>query len=118
MRLRYAADIRTLFFVALYFGTLAFLWVATPEHWANVDWRWWAPAFVVLLVTSFQGAVSTHNAVHCPIFKSRPMNKLWDLVKVLPTFARLHRRIASSRSRPASERLRPATRSKSWFFKG
>ncbi|HJK91929.1 MAG TPA: fatty acid desaturase [Polyangiaceae bacterium LLY-WYZ-15_(1-7)] len=83
MRLRYAADIRTLFFVALYFGTLAFLWVATPEHWANVDWRWWAPAFVVLLVTSFQGAVSTHNAVHCPIFKSRPMNKLWQVVLTL-----------------------------------
>lgn len=81
--LRYAADLRTLFFVALYFATLTFVWIATPDGLASIDWRWAVPAYVLLMVTSFQGAVSTHNAVHCPPFKSRAMNKLWQVVLTL-----------------------------------
>lgn len=81
--LRYAADVRTLFFVALYFGTLTLVWIATPEGLASIDWRWMIPAYALLLVTSFQGAVSTHNAVHCPIFKSRTLNKAWQVVLTL-----------------------------------
>jgi len=85
--LRYAADWRTLFFVAVYFGILVGLWVALPAFDSAglevMPWAWAIPAFVALCVTSFQGAVSTHNAVHCPIFKSRPMNKLWQVVLTL-----------------------------------
>lgn len=81
--LRYSADLRTLFFVALYFGTLAFLWIATPSELGAVDLRWAIPAYLVLMVTSFQGAVSTHNAVHCPIFKQRSLNKVWQVVLTL-----------------------------------
>lgn len=87
--LRYAADVRTLSFVGLYFATLTFTWLWLPS---DVDalaalprttWLAIAGIYVVLCVTSFQGAVSTHNAVHAPIFKSRPMNKLWQVVLTL-----------------------------------
>ena len=31
-------------------------------------------------LTSFMGAVQTHNAVHCPIFKQRWLNKVYQVV--------------------------------------
>ncbi len=47
------------------------------------DWRLGVPLLLALAMTSFQGAVSTHNAVHCPIFKYRMMNKIWQVVLTL-----------------------------------
>jgi fatty acid desaturase len=83
--LRYRADVRTLGFVALYFATLASLWNLVPDDRAprGAEWAWSVPLFVLLCVTSFQGAVSTHNAVHAPIFQRRWLNKLWQVVLTL-----------------------------------
>lgn len=81
--LRYAADLRTLFFVSAYFGLLALLWVIVPSDPMQTRWELAVPLFIALCVTSFQGAVSTHNAVHCPIFKQRELNKLWQVVLTL-----------------------------------
>lgn len=73
--LRYSADIRTLFFVVSYFTLLAALWVFEPASWALR-----APAYAALCMFSFMGAVTTHNAIHCPIFKYRWMNKIFQTV--------------------------------------
>ncbi len=86
--LRFAADWRTLFFVALYFSTLAVLWVVTPSGGeigaiTGTQWALFGAGYALLCMTSFQGAVSTHNAVHSPIFKQRGLNKLWQIVLTL-----------------------------------
>lgn len=81
--LRYSADLRTLFFIALYFGLTAVLWITTPQDLAATDLRLAIPLFIVVCITSFQGAVSTHNGVHCPIFKKRGLNKIWQVVLTL-----------------------------------
>lgn len=80
--LRYRADIRTIGFVTLYFAWFAAMWVLLPEglELASIPWAWAVPAFAALCVFSFQGAVSTHNGVHSPIFKKRWMNKIWQAV--------------------------------------
>lgn len=73
--LRYRADLRPLFFNALYFALLAGLWVAAPSKLGVA-----IPLYVALLVTAFQGAVQTHNAVHSPVFKQRWLNKVYQVV--------------------------------------
>ena len=77
--LRFRADLRPLGFNALYFAlsALAF-WpgLALPLAVRVV-------IFAVLCVTSFQGAVQTHNAVHSPVFKTRWMNKIYQVVLTL-----------------------------------
>lgn len=73
--LRYTADLRTIFFVCCYFGLLTFLWLwEPPSLWVA------APVYAALLLTSFQGAVATHNSVHCPVFVKRWMNKVFQVV--------------------------------------
>ena len=81
--LRYRADLRTIFFVAAYFALTAALWLVLPgdllsDHGA-IRWELAIPLFIAVCVTSFMGAVSTHNAVHSPIFKKRGLNKLWQV---------------------------------------
>ena len=76
--LRFKADRRTLIFVAAYFVTLGVLW-------------FWAPASLVArglllactFVLSFMGASATHNAVHSPLFKSRTMNRAFQVALTL-----------------------------------
>lgn len=90
--LRYSADRRTLGFVALYFAWFAAMWVWIPSDFSMPQLASLSPAFVwiagilgyaFLCMLSFQGAVSTHNGVHCPIFKKRWMNKIWQAVLTL-----------------------------------
>lgn len=85
--LRYRADLRTIFFVALYFALTAVLWVVLPaDLWGDrgaIRWELAVPLFIAVCVTSFMGAVSTHNAVHSPIFKKRGLNKLWQVILTL-----------------------------------
>ena len=85
--LRYRADLRTLFFLGLYFANFAFLWNWIPERFDGFGFQgaWLAifGLYPLLLMTSFQGAVSTHNGVHCPMFKSRTMNRIWQIVLTL-----------------------------------
>lgn len=62
-------------FVSLYFVVLTAMWIWTPDQW------WQAlPGFAALCVLGFMGAVTTHNSLHCPPFKYRWMNKLWQVV--------------------------------------
>ena len=77
--LRYAAGRRTLGFVATYFGLVALAW--------NVDMVWWADLLMVVVISSLSWfcAVITHNTIHCPIFKSRTLNR-WMQVVLTQTY--------------------------------
>lgn len=77
--LRYAADRRTLAFVATYYLLVI---VAFSTHWPL-----WANALlmITLCCLSFFCAVITHNTVHSPIFRSRTYNRLFQLV-LTPTY--------------------------------
>ncbi|MBK6574592.1 MAG: fatty acid desaturase [Sandaracinaceae bacterium] len=74
--LRFRADVRPLLFNAVYFGLLTWAFVSVPlgNLWVSL------PLFAALCLTSFMGAVQTHNAVHCPIFKQRWLNKIYQVV--------------------------------------
>lgn len=90
--LRFRADTRTLFFVSVYFLFLTGLWFGADPAWL------WAPftedgtsfaflraggllvAGAAIAVLSFMGAVATHNTVHCPVFKERWANKVFQVV--------------------------------------
>jgi fatty acid desaturase len=81
--LRYRADIRPLAFNALYYSLL-FGMFAAPTPFVHEVYSQplrlapYVAALLVLMVTSFQGAVQTHNAVHSPVFKARWMNKVYQ----------------------------------------
>ena len=75
MKLRYSADIRTLAFVATYFGLVIVQWLYAPSAW------WVAgPLFLATCVFSFFGAVITHNTVHCPVFVNRTVNRFFQVL--------------------------------------
>jgi fatty acid desaturase len=76
--LRYTADIRTLCFVASYFGLVAAQWIYRPTAlWLAI------PLLVLTCFFSFFGAVITHNTVHCPMFRSEAMNRVMQVVLTL-----------------------------------
>ena len=75
MKLRYSADRRTLAFVAIYFGLVTVQWVYAPSAWWLV-----APLFIATCVFSFFGAVITHNTIHCPVFVSRTVNRVFQVI--------------------------------------
>jgi fatty acid desaturase len=76
--LRYRADIKTLAFVAIYFGLVAVQWVYAPSSLALA-----IPLFVLTCWFSFFGAVATHNTVHSPVFTSRAMNRVFQVILTL-----------------------------------
>lgn len=78
MRLRYWADLRTLAFVATYFGLVTAQWIWAPKALALA-----IPLLVLTCFFSFFGAVATHNAVHSPVFEGRFMNRLFQVVLTL-----------------------------------
>lgn len=76
--LRYQADRRTLGVIGAWYALMAYAWIASPTgFWPN------AALVAVLCMGAFQGAVATHNAVHCPVFVARWMNNLWQVVLTL-----------------------------------
>ena len=83
--LRYQADRRTLLFVSLYYLLLGILWFFTEPSWILDPTRvvWLGIPLACLAVLSFMGAVATHNAVHCPVFKRRLHNKIFQVVLTL-----------------------------------
>ncbi len=83
--LRYKADRRTVFFIALYFALLAATWNLVEPAWLLDPTRFWVVllAFGALCVLSFMGAVATHNAVHCPVFRKRWHNKIFQVALTL-----------------------------------
>ena len=76
--MRYRADIRTLCFIAIYFGLVATGYVVKPTAWWQI-----APLVVLTCFFSFFGAVATHNTVHCPVFRSRAANRIMQVVLTL-----------------------------------
>jgi fatty acid desaturase len=83
--LRYREDLRTLAFVATFFGLVAFQFVARPGFEGGLleGPLGVAVAAVTLVLTaffSFFGAVATHNTVHCPVFKKRWHNRVFQAV--------------------------------------
>lgn len=90
--LRYRADLKTLLFVAIYFALVALQWIYAPGFegrtvslatfdaaglWLSV------PLLLVTCFFSFFGAVATHNTVHCPVFKQRGLNRIFQVVLTL-----------------------------------
>lgn len=76
--LRYRADVKTLLFVATYFALVAVQWVAAPRSlWLAV------PLLILTCWFSFFGAVATHNTVHCPVFRERWQNRVFQVVLTL-----------------------------------
>ena len=74
--LRYKADYRTLINVALYFAvaiTPWFLWKGMGT-WQIVGW------VAINCLMSFICATIVHNTIHAPIFKSRTLNKIFQVV--------------------------------------
>src|SRR5512138_658765 len=76
--LRYRADLKTLAFVAIYFGLVAVQWVYAPKSLAIA-----IPLVVLTCWFSFFGAVATHNAIHCPLFENRTLNRLFQVALTL-----------------------------------
>lgn len=73
--LRYHEDLRTLMFCGLYFSLVALQ--------LKVDFPWRAERIALFWLTgflSFLGAVTVHNAVHCPIFKQNWKNQMFQVV--------------------------------------
>ena len=73
--LRYRADLRTLAFVATYFGLVALGFLVRPSHVVVT-----AALVAVTCCFSFFGAVITHNTVHAPVFRSQAMNRAFQVV--------------------------------------
>lgn len=71
--LRYTADLRSIVFVLTYFGLIAFVYAT------ELPWYGWIALAVVISLLSFFCAVITHNTVHCPVFKARPMNSVFQV---------------------------------------
>jgi fatty acid desaturase len=72
--LKYRADTRTLAVVTSYFILLALAWNTGPTGWALLPW------IIAIAQISFVCAVITHNTIHAPIFKSRNLNRLFQVV--------------------------------------
>ncbi len=75
--LRYRADVRTLAYLALYFALLITLWCVPLPAAAS------AALIALTCVVSWLNAVSTHNVVHSPIWRSRLLNRLTQLALTL-----------------------------------
>jgi fatty acid desaturase len=76
--MRYRADIKTLVFVAIYFGLVAVQWIHAPTQLAIA-----IPLLVLTCWFSFFGAVATHNTVHAPVFRARWANRLFQVALTL-----------------------------------
>ena len=73
--LRYEEDLRTLAFCAVFMALV--WWQLTHEVESRL--AQWA-LFLATSLSAFQGAVSVHNAVHCPAFKQQWRNSVFQCV--------------------------------------
>jgi fatty acid desaturase len=76
--LRYRADLRTLSFVSIYFGLVAYEWIYAPKSLPLA-----IPLYILTCWFSFFGAVATHNTIHSPVFRSRTVNRVFQVVLTL-----------------------------------
>lgn len=78
--LRYRADIRTLAFMATYFGLVAVMWtVPSLDIFSGASPFVAAPLFILTCFFSFFCAVATHNTVHSPVFEKRTQNRIFQV---------------------------------------
>ena len=75
MLLRYKADRRTLFFVALYLVVASLSYIYFPSQWYFI-----LPLVMLNAVLSFFCAVIVHNTIHAPIFKKKLHNKIFQVI--------------------------------------
>lgn len=71
--LRYSADVRTLSFLTLYACLVVVQWSYAPSGVLG------AALVLSTCAVSFICAVIAHNTVHCPMFKRRALNKLFQV---------------------------------------
>lgn len=71
--LRYTADWRTIAFLCLYASLAAVGWFVAPSGPWLVLW------VAVTAMSSWICAVVAHNTVHCPVFRNRTANRLFQL---------------------------------------
>ena len=75
LKMRQAADRRSLAFVATYYALVTYQWFAAPKS------SWLAVALILATcVMSFLCAVITHNTVHAPVFRERSSNRVLQVV--------------------------------------
>jgi len=74
--MHHLADIRTLIFIALHLALATFLILAFPYM---ASWQV-ALGFAAMCFSCFVMAVIVHNTIHAPMFKSRALNKLTQMV--------------------------------------
>jgi fatty acid desaturase len=75
MKLRYRADIRSLAFIGVYFSLVVYQWLVAPSSLLVAG-----PLLMATCFFSFFGAVITHNTIHCPVFVSRTVNRVFQVV--------------------------------------
>jgi fatty acid desaturase len=72
--MRRPADVRMLAFVVLHYVLLACAWIVFPLHaWTLL------PLAAALAISAWICAVIAHNALHCPVFESRPARGAFQL---------------------------------------
>lgn len=74
--MRYAADIRSIIFVLLYLGSTVAAWLLHPY----LNYRQIGSFMCFIGVLSFCCAIIVHNTIHSPVFRSRNMNRLFQIV--------------------------------------
>ncbi len=74
--LRYKADRRTLGIVATYFTIAITSWIYYPQ----MTWGVLIPVMMLNAVFAFFCAVIVHNTIHAPVFKSKRMNRIFQII--------------------------------------
>lgn len=77
--LRYAADLRTIAFMAVYFGLVAAQWAVPSVSVLGGSFAIGIPLLILTGFFSFFCAVATHNTVHSPVWKSRGANRVFQM---------------------------------------
>ena len=73
--LRYKADYKTLFTVALYFAVIILSW-----KYFSFKWYIFIPIMMVNCTLAFIITTIVHNTIHCPIFKKKWQNKVFQVI--------------------------------------
>jgi len=74
--LRYSADWRVILFVGIYYVMAFYGYLNFHE----LSWGVMIPLLIATSIFSFITATITHNIVHAPVFKSRFLNKIWQII--------------------------------------
>ena len=61
---------------AIYFLLFAIIW---RQYYTLASALWWV-VWCATCLFSFVGAVAVHNSVHCPVFESQTLNRVFQVV--------------------------------------